>query len=104
MRHFVLKMKFFAATHRRHAAARFYIKCPIFIFLKWWVCGEKMMILGTPCPQTPGSDCSRCDNCYNEDSRWSHDRFTMESRWSHDGFTISGISHMPGFILKMIFY
>jgi len=41
----------------------------------------------TPCPQTPGSDCSRCDNCYEEPAFPPH---------VHDGKAVSGVGPVVG--------
>jgi hypothetical protein len=41
----------------------------------------------TPCPQTPGSDCSRCDNCYEEPAYPPH---------VHDGKAVSGVGPVVG--------
>ena len=41
----------------------------------------------TPCPQTPGSDCSRCDNCQEP-------AFTPLA--AHDGKPVEGVSPVVG--------
>jgi len=41
----------------------------------------------TPCPQTPGSDCSRCDNCYEEPAYPPH---------VHNGKAVSGVGPVVG--------
>ena len=41
----------------------------------------------TPCPQTPGSDCSRCDNCYEEPAY---------PPFRHDGKPVSGVGPVVG--------
>jgi len=41
----------------------------------------------TPCPQTPGSDCSRCDNCYEQ---------TSFPPYMHNGEEVKGVGPIVG--------
>jgi len=41
----------------------------------------------TPCPQTPGSDCSRCDNCYEQPSY---------TPYTHNGKPVEGVNPIAG--------
>lgn len=43
----------------------------------------------TPCPQTPGSDCSRCDNCYEKPAY---------PPYMHQGKPVSGVGPVVGML------